>query len=225
MHGAAQIAKAPPSSTREPRLRAPCTRPAPTSRSGQGSRPMKAKSEDDEDEPGDLLEQELVAEDPAADELGADAERDEDGREADHERDAREHDPSRRPALVEPVRLDGGDGREIARHERQHARGKERDESRDQRDERLRRPHGSVLVAGELLVHSPLEIRVEVGLSRLDAAVAAAAPRPGERSDDDDPDGERRERQQPGEEVEAALGRLGENGRPELVDELRLDLL
>ena len=42
MHGAAQIANAPPSSTREPRLRAPCTSPAPTSRSGHGSRPMKA---------------------------------------------------------------------------------------------------------------------------------------------------------------------------------------
>ena len=186
---------------------------------------MKAKPEDDEDEAGDLLEQELVAEQSAADELGTDAERHEDSREADHERDAGEHDPSCRPALVEPVRLDGGDGREIARHERQHARGQKRDESREQRDERLGRPHGSVLVAGELLVHSPLEVRVEVGLALLGAAVAAAAPGPGERSDDDDPDGERRERQEPGEEVEAALGRLGENGRPELVDELRLDLL
>ena len=43
MHGAAQTAKAPPSRTREPRDRAPWTIPAPTSRSGQGRRPMKAR--------------------------------------------------------------------------------------------------------------------------------------------------------------------------------------
>ena len=42
MHGAAHTAKAPPSRSLEPRLRAPCTSPAPTSLSGHGSSPMKA---------------------------------------------------------------------------------------------------------------------------------------------------------------------------------------
>ena len=80
MHGAAQIAKAPPSSTREPRLRAPCTSPAPTSRSGQGSRPMNASPKTTSTKPAIRCEQELVAEEAGAEELGADAERDEDER-------------------------------------------------------------------------------------------------------------------------------------------------
>ena len=42
IQGAAHTANAPPSKSLEPRLRAPCTRPAPTSRSGHGSSPMKA---------------------------------------------------------------------------------------------------------------------------------------------------------------------------------------
>src|SRR5204862_3792906 len=42
MHGAAQTAKAAPSSAPDPRLRASPTRPGATSRSGNGSSPMKA---------------------------------------------------------------------------------------------------------------------------------------------------------------------------------------
>src|SRR5215469_14995874 len=42
MQGAAQTAKAAPSRAPEPRLRAPPTNPGATSRSGNGSRPMKA---------------------------------------------------------------------------------------------------------------------------------------------------------------------------------------
>ena len=38
------------------------------------------------------------------------------------------------------------------------------------------------------------------------------------------PEPERGEREEPGEQIEAALRRLGEHGRAELVDELRLDL-
>ena len=131
---------------------------------GPGQEAHEGEPEDDEDEPCHLLEQELVAEDAGPDQLGTDAERDEDGREADHERDAGENDPPRGSALAEPVGLDSGDGREIARHERQHTRGKERDEARDQRNERLRRLDRSVLVPGELLVHPALEIGVELGL-------------------------------------------------------------
>ena len=41
---------------------------------------MNAKPDDDEDEAGDLLEQELVGEDPAADERGAHPEQHEERR-------------------------------------------------------------------------------------------------------------------------------------------------
>ncbi len=220
MHGAAQIANAPPSSTREPRLRAPCTSPAPTSRSGQGSRPMKANPKTTRTNPATRWSRNWLLRKPGADELGADAEGDEEGREAEHERNAREHDPPRRPALPEPVRLDGGDGREIARHERQHARGEERDEPRDQRDQRLGRPSSA---QSSYRASSSSTRRSRSGssssLRRVVAAVAPAAPRPRERADDDDAEAERRERQEPGEQVEAALRRLGEHGRAELVDE------
>ena len=143
----------------------------------------EGEAEDDEDESCHPLEQELVVEEAGPDELGADAEGDEDGREAEHERDAREHDPPRRPALAEPVRLDGGDGREIARHERQHARGEERDEARDQGNQRLGRLHRSVLVPGELLVHPALEVGIELGAlagrrrSRVDGSTSRRARR------------------------------------------------
>jgi hypothetical protein len=40
--GAAQTAKAPPSSARDPRLRAPTSSPGATTRSGTGSRPTNA---------------------------------------------------------------------------------------------------------------------------------------------------------------------------------------
>src|SRR5919106_520634 len=43
MHGAAQTANAPPSRKRDPRLRAPCSNPAPSRRSGHGRRPMNAR--------------------------------------------------------------------------------------------------------------------------------------------------------------------------------------
>src|SRR4051812_11263784 len=82
----------------------------------------------------------------------------------------------------------------------------------------------SVLVPGELLVHPALEIGVELGVRRVGARDAAPAPGPREHADDHDAEPERRERKEPGEEVEAALRRLGEHGRPELIDELCLDL-
>ena len=60
--------------------------------------------------------------------------------------------------------------------------------------------------------------------SRRSPGVAPPAPGPRESADDDGADRERAERQQPGEEIEPALGRLGEHGGAELVDELGLDL-
>ena len=99
-----------------------------------GQQPHEGEAEDDEDEPGDSLEQELVAEEPAADERGADAEHHEDGREAEDERNARDDDATRGPGLAEPVRVDSGDRRQIAGDEREHARREERDEAREERD-------------------------------------------------------------------------------------------
>ncbi len=43
IHGAAQTAKAPPSSAREPRLRAPTSSPGATTRSGTGRSPTNAR--------------------------------------------------------------------------------------------------------------------------------------------------------------------------------------
>ena len=67
MHGAAQTAKAPPSRKREPRERAPCTQPGAEQPLGPGQQAHEDEPEDDQHETGDLLEQELVAQDRAAD--------------------------------------------------------------------------------------------------------------------------------------------------------------
>ena len=88
MHGAAQTAKAPPSSAFEPRRRACCRSPGATARSGHGSSAHEREPEDDQHEAGDLELGRLV--DRAPDGRGAGAEQDEDEREADDERHARE---------------------------------------------------------------------------------------------------------------------------------------
>ena len=83
MHGAAQTANAPPSRTREPRRRAPCDEPGADEPLGPRQQAHEREPEDDEDEAGDLLEQELVAEDAAPTQRGAGAEEHEDDREAE----------------------------------------------------------------------------------------------------------------------------------------------
>ena len=59
---------------------------------------------------------------------------------------------------------------------------------------------------------------VAVGRS-LVLGAAGVAPAPGEQAHDDDAEGQPGERQQPGDQLEAALWRHGEHGRAELVDQ------
>ena len=130
--GAAQTANAAPRKT-EPRRRAESIRLGASRRSGIGRRPRKAKPEHDHDQSRHLGS--AVRRKDAAERGGAGPERDEHDREADEERDARhEHAPGD-PRLAETVRLDGGDGGEVAGNERQHARRDDRDESGAEREE------------------------------------------------------------------------------------------
>ena len=96
MHGAAQIAKAPPSKKPDPRRRAPWTSPAPSSRFGPREQAHEDEPEDDQDEARDLLEEELVLGNREADRRSAGAEQDEDRDEARDEGQAREDDPAGR---------------------------------------------------------------------------------------------------------------------------------
>ena len=88
MHGAAQTANAPPSSTREPRPPRFLQEAGADEPLGPRKQAHEREPEYHQDEAGDALEQELVAEDAAADERGADAEQHEERREAEDERDA-----------------------------------------------------------------------------------------------------------------------------------------
>ena len=134
MHGAAHTAKAPPSRKREPRVRAPWSEPRAEQALGPGQEPHEREPEHDQDEPRDLLEQELVGEETAADEGGTHPEQHEDRREAEDEGNARHDHTSGVSRLPQPVRVDGRDRREIPRDEREHARSQERNESGQERD-------------------------------------------------------------------------------------------
>ena len=182
---------------------------------------MNAEPDDDEHEAGDLLQQELVAEERAADDRSADTERHEDGREAEDERDAGDDDATRRARLAEAVGLDGGDRRQVAGHERQHA-------GREKGDEPGRRapgaaPSRSLLEPGELFVDAPARgLRVE----RL-VGIGVALPAPARRlhahasaPSATAPTASAASGSSPGEQVEPVLRRLGEDAGPELLDEL-----
>ena len=225
MHGAAQIANAPPSRTREPRLRAPWTSPAPTSRSGHGRRPMNASPKTTRTNPAIRSSRNWSWKNSAPMQLGADSERDEDEREAEHERDAREHHPPGRPPVAEAIGLDGGDGGEVAGHERQHAGREERHEPGDERDDGIGGPHAlsprsgraprpAAARARDRGRHPAVRPHRLASCSRSARAHRRRPHRPRRGS----------ERKQPGEKVEAPLRRLGEDGGTELIDELRLDL-
>ena len=165
MHGAAQIANAPPSSTREPRLRAPCTRPAPTSRSGQGSSPMKANPKTTRMNPATRSSRNSSRKNPAPMSWAPMPRATNTAVKPSTNGMLASDDSPRGAAVSEPIGLDGRDGREVARHERQDARREERDETRHAaRREARSAARASVLVPGELLVHPALEIRVEGGL-------------------------------------------------------------
>src|SRR4051794_37518348 len=84
------------------------------------------------------------------------------------------------------------------------------------------------LEARELVVEPPLELRVEArrvaGVDRLVARLARAAPAPAERAEDARAEQDARDREQPREQREAVLRRLGEDRLAEVRDEPALDL-
>ena len=124
---------------------------------------MNASPKTTRTKPGDPLEQELVAEDPAADERGADAEQDEERREADDERDAGRDDAPRGPRLAEPVRVDRRDRREVRGDERKDAGREERDHPGEECDRDRGPAHRtSGVEPRELLVDEALELGVEM---------------------------------------------------------------
>ena len=227
MHGAAHTANAPPSSTREPRPRAPCDEPGADEPLGPRQEAHEREPEHDEHEARDLLEQELVAEEAAAD--AAPRRRRAATKTAVKPRtNGMLAMTTRRAVPGSPSRsaLDRRDGREVAGHERQHARREERDEARranatgiDSLGRSLRR------TACELRRRRAARARGSRRSRRLAVVVAARradGSTPTRRSPTPSaPATSSAERQQPGEQVEAALRRLGEHARPELVDERR----
>ena len=132
-------------------------------------------------------------------------------------------DPAAGAGLAELVDLDGRDRREVAGHERQHARRHHRDQPREERDRELL----EAIEARELLVDAPLELGVERRAARRGRRpVARPVPRPHPRAaaEHDRADRDPGERQHPREQVEAVRPRDAEHGRAELGDERVLDL-
>ena len=183
------------------------------------------EAEDDQDEAGDLLHQELVLREREPDRGRTGAEQDEDGHEPGDERDAGADDAPRRARLAQPLGLDGGDRGEVAGDERQDARREKRDEAGAERDEDGGAAHGSKRAS------SSSSRRSSAGSSGSAAsadgsssAPARVAPAPGEQAHDHDAEREPGERQHPRDQLEALLRRLGQHRRAELVDERGLDL-
>ncbi len=141
MHGAAHTAKAPPSRKREPRVTRALDQPRAEQALGPGQEPHEGEPEHHQDEPRDLLEQELVGEETAADEGGTHPEQHEDRGEAEDEGNARNDHTSGVSRLPQPVRIDGRDRGEIPRDERKHTRSQERNESGQECDRDRREIH------------------------------------------------------------------------------------
>ena len=144
---------------------------------------MNAKPEDDQDEAGDLLEQELVRANDSPTAAAPAPSSDEDGDEAGDEREARDDDAPRRrrarraapPRPTRPRR--GSPGRAAARR----GRGTRRSPA----PKATRTGGAASFEAGELVVEPALERGVErLGRRRpaLAVGVAAVAPAPGEQS-------------------------------------------
>src|SRR5215207_851689 len=77
-----------------------------------------------------LLERLAVVVERGPDRRRSEPEQDEDRREAEHEQQARHEHPPRPPLRARLIRRDPGDGRDVARDERQHTRREKRDEPR-----------------------------------------------------------------------------------------------
>src|SRR3954467_5025491 len=152
MQGAAQTANAPPRSAPEPRRRAPVSKPGASKRSGTGSSPRNARPSTMRTKPAisvcALGENALptaaapapsttkTTVNPKMNGTGA-AQHCEDAREPEDERQARGDDATRRAALAQLPVLDARERRQVAGHERQHAR---RDDRREAGEECDRQP-------------------------------------------------------------------------------------
>ena len=179
MHGAAQTAKAPPSSRPSRAPRARCSSPGATARSGHGSSPDEREPEHDEHEAGDL--ESASAWSTTLADRRAPRRRAATKTTVKPTMNGRLASTIRRAdaALAEPRHLDRRHRREVARDERQYARRDHRDEPGEERDR-------------ELLKHrSRCELRVEprfvlgrrapsrrLGLSRRRRALARPVPGP-----------------------------------------------
>src|SRR3990170_4021867 len=223
MHGAAHTAKAPPRRTREPRLRAPRTSPAPRSRSGHGRSPMNASPKMTRTKPATFSSRNWSAKRrpptsaaPTPSSTKNAVKPSTNGKLARTTRRAVPGCPSRSASTADTAdRYPGTSGR-----------------THGARNETMPATNAtgiavqliSVVEAGELFVDEPLELRVE--RRRLTfRRRAAAAPRPDEQAEGYPAPQKRPEREEPREEAEAALGRGREHPCAELADERVLDLL
>ena len=122
----------------EQHARASAPRPFEQARADEPLGPRQetheGKAEDDEDEARDLLEQELIREEPPPDERSPDSEQDEDGRESEDERNARDDDATARSRPAELVGVDSRYGGQVPGNERENARGEERHETGEKGD-------------------------------------------------------------------------------------------
>ena len=223
MHGAAHTANAPPSRKPEPLPPRSLDEPGADEPLRPGEQAHEDEAEDDQDEARDLLEQELIAREREPDGGRARAEEHEHGDEPGDEREAGDDDAAGGSRLAQPLRLDRGHGRQVAGDERQHARREERDEAGAERDGDRGAAHSKRSSASSRRCSS-------TGSSGSPSSPSGGAPprtrlqRQASAPTATMPDCEPGERQQPGDEVESLARRHGEDGGPELVDELRLDL-
>ena len=188
----------------------PGASPAPTSRSGQGSRPMNTSPKTIRTKPAicssrnwlRVIERPTAAA-PAPSRTKTATSPATNGRLATHH-------PPRRAGLAEPVGLDRRDRREVAGHERQHAGGEERDEAGAERDDHGRAAHASKRAS------SASSRRSSSGSSGSPRRAGGASPRRRLQRQARTPHGDRAdrepgERQQPGEPVEALPRRHGQH--------------
>ena len=130
--GAAQTANAAPRNT-EPAAASGVDEPGRKHALRNRQEAQEGEPEHDHDQSRDLCS--AVRRQKAPERGGAGPERHEHDCEADEEGDARHEDSPGDPRLAETVRLDGGDGGEVAGNERQHAWRDDRDEAGGEREE------------------------------------------------------------------------------------------
>ncbi len=164
MQGAAQTANAAPRRAFEPRLRAPLSSPGASDALRPGQEPQEGEAEDDQNEAGELGA--AVRVECPAERRRTRAEHDEHRREPEDERDARPRDPPLHSRLAQPVGLDGGDGGEVARDERQDAGRDDREEAGEERGSGSKFSHRSGRARGRAAARARGRARVRSSPTR-----------------------------------------------------------